>query len=83
KHTTSINNQVAKITSHTRSQSLQNSKIEKKSYPVYLAGRDEAKESERNQQESENSWLQREKETDLAGRLAGRSCPVLENKVAV
>ncbi|MCI74060.1 hypothetical protein A2U01_0095324 [Trifolium medium] len=42
-----------------------------------------ARESDRNQQEPESSWLQREKATDLAGSLDGRACSVLESKVAV
>ncbi|MCI73437.1 hypothetical protein A2U01_0094701, partial [Trifolium medium] len=47
---------------------------------VKLAGRETATERE---QKPEGSWLERHKATKLAAMLAGRPCPVLENKVAV
>ncbi|MCI82842.1 hypothetical protein A2U01_0104116, partial [Trifolium medium] len=34
-------------------------------------------------QEPESSWLQRQKASTLAGRVAGQPCSVLESKVAV
>ncbi|MCI76843.1 hypothetical protein A2U01_0098113 [Trifolium medium] len=43
----------------------------------------QARWTRESQQESETSWLQQEKASYLAGRLAGRPCPVLECSWAV